>query len=95
VGFRPASPDRLPMIGAVPTGEKPAGATLLEHLPRHPGLFAVSGFGARGLVWSSLAGELLASLLDGDALPLERDLVDAVDPARYLLKPARQMRSDD
>ena len=55
----------------------------------------MSGFGARGLVWSSLAGELLASLLDGDALPLERDLVDAVDPARYLLKPARQMRSDD
>lgn len=95
VGFRPASPDRLPMIGAVPTGEKPAGSTLLAHLPRHPGLFAMSGFGARGLVWSSLAGELLASQLDGDPLPLERDLADALDPARFLLKPARQMRAEE
>lgn len=89
VGFRPASPDRLPMIGAVPAVAQAGRDTPLADIPRQPGLYAVSGFGARGLVWASLAGELLASRLSGEPLPLERDLVDAMDPARYLLKPPR------
>ena len=63
--------------------------TPLADIPRQPGLFAATGFGARGLVWASLVGELLASQINGDPLPLERDLVDALDPARYLLKPPR------
>lgn len=90
VGFRPASPDRLPLIGAVPTGERPPGVRQLADLPRHPDLYAVSGFGARGLVWSSLAGELLAGLLESEPLPLERDIVDALDPGRFLLRPSRR-----
>ena len=89
VGFRPASPDRLPMVGALPAVDTADRRTPLADIPRQPGLYAVSGFGARGLVWASLAGELLASQLDGDPLPLESDLVDALDPARYLLKPPR------
>ncbi len=91
--FRPATSDRLPMVGAVPLA-LPDGASLprntpLSQIPRHPGLYTVSGFGARGLVWASLMGEALASALDGDPLPLERDLWEAVDPARYLLQPVR------
>ncbi|WP_300442301.1 FAD-dependent 5-carboxymethylaminomethyl-2-thiouridine(34) oxidoreductase MnmC [Zoogloea sp.] len=89
VGFRPASPDRLPMIGAVPAVAQTEKTTPLADIPRQPGLYAVSGFGARGLVWASLAGELLASQINGDPLPLESELVDAMDPARYLLKPPR------
>jgi tRNA 5-methylaminomethyl-2-thiouridine biosynthesis bifunctional protein len=89
VGFRPASPDRLPMVGAIPAIDKADKTTLLADIPRQPGLYAASGFGARGLVWASLVGELLASQIHGDPLPLERDLVDAMDPARYLLKPPR------
>jgi tRNA 5-methylaminomethyl-2-thiouridine biosynthesis bifunctional protein len=89
VGFRPASPDRLPMVGAIPSVDKADKATPLADIPRQPGLYAASGFGARGLVWASLVGELLASQIHGDPLPLERDLVDAMDPARYLLKPPR------
>ena len=82
----------LPLIGAVPTGERPPEARQAADLPRHRGLYAVSGFGARGLVWSSLAGEMLASLLDTDALPLERDIVDALDCGRFLLRPQRSER---
>ncbi|WP_374243644.1 bifunctional tRNA (5-methylaminomethyl-2-thiouridine)(34)-methyltransferase MnmD/FAD-dependent 5-carboxymethylaminomethyl-2-thiouridine(34) oxidoreductase MnmC [Zoogloea sp.] len=89
VGFRPASPDRLPMVGAVPAVANAERTTPLADIPRQPGLFAATGFGARGLVWASLVGELLASQINGDPLPLERDLVDALDPARYLLKPPR------
>lgn len=96
VGFRPASPDRLPMVGAVPAVSHCPRDTALADIPRQPGLYAASGFGARGLVWASLAGELLASLIDGGPLPLEHELVDAMDPARYLLKPPRpSQRSDE
>lgn len=87
VGFRPASPDRLPMVGALPEAVPASPATPLQAIARIPGLHAVSGFGARGLVWSALAAELLASQLEGDPLPLSRDLVDAVDPARFIVRP--------
>jgi hypothetical protein len=79
------------MIGAVPAVAQ-ADATRPSATFRASRAYAVSGFGARGLVWASLAGELLASQLNGDPLPLERDLVDAMDPARYLLKPPRPAR---
>jgi tRNA 5-methylaminomethyl-2-thiouridine biosynthesis bifunctional protein len=89
VGCRPMSPDRLPMIGAVadPTAPIPRQPVCpLAQLPRQPGLYVIDGFGARGIVWSALAGELLACLIDGDAPPLPADLIDAVDPGRFLLR---------
>lgn len=92
VGFRPASPDRLPMIGAVPIPAAVPSSTQPAEVARHPGLYAISGFGARGLVWAALAGELLAAQLNGEPLPLERDLCEAVDPARFVLRPARAGR---
>lgn len=87
VGFRPASPDRLPMVGAVPLAAPVDRNTPLHAIAPIPGLHAVSGFGARGLVWSALMAELLASQLEGDPLPLPRDLCEAVDPARFILRP--------
>jgi tRNA 5-methylaminomethyl-2-thiouridine biosynthesis bifunctional protein len=66
VGFRPLSPDRLPMIGAVAdAGAVDPGrpSPPLDDLPRLPGLYLINGFGARGIVWSALAGELLACLI--------------------------------
>lgn len=87
VGFRPMSPDRLPMVGAAPAGPP---AARLPQLARAPGLWCVQGFGARGIVWSALMAELLASRLEGDPLPLENDLVDAVDPGRFLVQAARR-----
>lgn len=85
VGFRPASPDRLPMVGALPRWRAPDGDA-----PAPPGLWLVNGFGARGIVWSALAGELLAARIGGEALPLEAELVEALDPARFLLPGKRQ-----
>ncbi|HZV55519.1 MAG TPA: FAD-dependent 5-carboxymethylaminomethyl-2-thiouridine(34) oxidoreductase MnmC, partial [Rhodocyclaceae bacterium] len=68
VGFRPMSPDRLPIVG-------PLSAT--------DGLWTLNGFGARGLVWASLCAELLASQVAGDPLPVELDLIHAVLPSRF------------
>ncbi|MDP2794927.1 MAG: bifunctional tRNA (5-methylaminomethyl-2-thiouridine)(34)-methyltransferase MnmD/FAD-dependent 5-carboxymethylaminomethyl-2-thiouridine(34) oxidoreductase MnmC [Sulfurisoma sp.] len=77
--FRPMSPDRLPLAGP-----------LLAAADAPPdGLYVLSGFGARGLVWATLTAELLASRIAGEPLPLEADLVAAVEPARFLAKPPR------
>jgi tRNA 5-methylaminomethyl-2-thiouridine biosynthesis bifunctional protein len=89
VGFRPLSPDRLPMIGAVADAtaiEAARPSRPLAEMPRLPGLYLINGFGARGIVWSALAGELLACLITGAPLPLADDLVSAVDPGRFLLR---------
>jgi tRNA 5-methylaminomethyl-2-thiouridine biosynthesis bifunctional protein len=37
---------------------------------------------------------LLVSQLEGDPLPLENDLVDALDPARFLLRDARRPEAE-
>ena len=86
VGFRPMSPDRLPMVGPVPIETPVTANTRLHNLPLHPGLWCVQGFGARGIVWSALMADLLVSRIEGEPLPLESDLVDAIDPGRFLIK---------
>lgn len=94
VGFRPASPDRRPMVGNLPFAHGAGTATALWKVERLPGLLVVNGFGARGLVWSALCGELLAARLEGEPLPLEGELVDALDPARFALHGARRDFAD-
>lgn len=86
VGFRCVAADRLPLIGAMPA---PEGASARE-VPRRPGLYGAFAYGSRGLTWAALGGELIASLVEGEPLPLESELVDAVDPGRYLLRRARR-----
>lgn len=90
VGFRCVSADRLPLIGALPvTGAVPSGAQARE-LPRLDGLYGAFGYASRGLTWALLGGESIASALEGEPPPLEGDLADAIDPARFLLRRARR-----
>jgi tRNA 5-methylaminomethyl-2-thiouridine biosynthesis bifunctional protein len=42
------------------------------------------------MVWAPLAAELLVAGIGGEPLPLERELVDALDPARFLLRDQRK-----
>jgi tRNA 5-methylaminomethyl-2-thiouridine biosynthesis bifunctional protein len=91
VGLRTAAPDRLPLVGTLPDME--AGddsSATLDTLPRKAGLHALLGLSARGMVWAPLAAELLASQINGDPLPFERDLVRAIDPARFQLRALRR-----
>jgi tRNA 5-methylaminomethyl-2-thiouridine biosynthesis bifunctional protein len=96
VGFRCVTPDRLPLIGSVPDAG-PASAMSASRsgrwareLPRLNGLYGAFGYASRGLTWAALGGELIASLLEGEPLPLEGDLVDAIDPARFARRRARR-----
>ncbi len=96
VGFRAVAPDRMPLVGGLPDAQairhlasRLTGAHLAD-LPRQPGLYAVGGMASRGLTWSALAGETLADLIEGEPPPLESDLLDAIDPARFLLQQLRR-----
>ncbi|NHV30797.1 bifunctional tRNA (5-methylaminomethyl-2-thiouridine)(34)-methyltransferase MnmD/FAD-dependent 5-carboxymethylaminomethyl-2-thiouridine(34) oxidoreductase MnmC [Burkholderia sp. D-99] len=98
VAFRWVVGDRLPLIGpladeagAVAHARALSGAQARD-LPRLPGLYGAFGFGSRGLVWAALGAELIASQLEGEPWPLERELADAVDPARFLIRALRARR---
>jgi tRNA 5-methylaminomethyl-2-thiouridine biosynthesis bifunctional protein len=90
VGFRCVAPDRLPLVGALADAAPTGRAERLRDLPRHPGLYGLLGYASRGLIWAPLAAELLAAQLEGEPLPLERTLVEALDPARFMLGRARK-----
>ncbi|MOA56974.1 tRNA 5-methylaminomethyl-2-thiouridine biosynthesis bifunctional protein MnmC [compost metagenome] len=55
-------------------------------LPLHPGLFVLGALGSRGLCSAPLCGELVASEICGDPLPLSTDLLEALHPARYWVR---------
>jgi tRNA 5-methylaminomethyl-2-thiouridine biosynthesis bifunctional protein len=94
-GVRCVSADRLPLAGAVPNGAElgMADAGLqLSDLPRLPGLACLTALGSRGLTLAPLLAELVAAQLEGEPLPVERDLAAAVDPARFALQRLRRGR---
>jgi tRNA 5-methylaminomethyl-2-thiouridine biosynthesis bifunctional protein len=95
VAFRSVTSDRMPMIGALAdeaaaraNSAAMSGAWPLD-LPRAPGLFGTFAFGSRGLVWSALGAELIAAQIQGEPWPIERELAEAIDPARFLLRALR------
>lgn len=96
VGWRAVTPDRLPLIGALPDLAALAAARRADkprHVPRlrdaQGGLYVYTGLGARGIGWAVLGARLLASWITGTPSPLEADLRDALDPARYALRRPR------
>ena len=100
VAFRCVTSDRIPMLGqladetiAFSQAQQLRGAWPRD-LPRAPGLFGAFAYGSRGLVWSTLGAELIASQLEGEPWPIERELAEAMDPARYLLRVLRQRKAD-
>jgi tRNA 5-methylaminomethyl-2-thiouridine biosynthesis bifunctional protein len=91
VGFRCVAPDRLPLVGALPDAAAGKRIERLRDVTRHHGLYGLLGYASRGLSWAPLAAELLASQLDGEPLPIEADLVAALDPARFLVRARRRL----
>ena len=89
-GFRCMAPDRIPLVGALPDPGVPRRCEQLRDVPRWPGLFGLLGYASRGLTWAPLAAELLACQLEGEPLPLEHQLVAAMDPGRFVLKERRR-----
>ncbi len=96
VGLRFTTADRLPAIGAM-VDEAAAlrdAAALSRNdrlpLPCRHGLYGAFAFGSRGLLWATLAAQLLPALADGEPLPLESDLLRAIDPGRFVKRLLRR-----
>jgi tRNA 5-methylaminomethyl-2-thiouridine biosynthesis bifunctional protein len=53
-------------------------------------IYGTFAYGSRGLIWAALAAELIASELEGEPLPLEGTLVDALSPKRFAERAARR-----
>ena len=47
------------------------------------GVFGAFAYGSRGLIWAALAAELIACELEGEPLPIEGKLADAMHPRRF------------
>lgn len=91
VGFRATTPDRLPLVGALADAQAALPHDVqLKNMPRREGLYGLLGLGSRGLVWATLAAEILASRIAGEPAPVENDLCDAIDPARFRLRVHRR-----
>ncbi|AKJ28735.1 bifunctional tRNA (5-methylaminomethyl-2-thiouridine)(34)-methyltransferase MnmD/FAD-dependent 5-carboxymethylaminomethyl-2-thiouridine(34) oxidoreductase MnmC [Caldimonas brevitalea] len=94
VGWRCVSDDRLPVIGPV-VDESALGAPRqrLDHaryVPRLPGLYLYTGLASRGITWALLGAEVLAAWISGAPCPVESDLRDAVDAARFVSRAVRR-----
>lgn len=96
VGVRCASRDHLPVAGpvarlaALADHDVNAPADQQSALPLHAGLYVLGALGSRGLCSAPLCGELLASEICGDPLPLAADLLEALHPARYWVRKLRR-----
>jgi tRNA 5-methylaminomethyl-2-thiouridine biosynthesis bifunctional protein len=96
-------PDHLPAAGPLPDDS----AYLRDYAElRHghswarfadasyqPGLYVLAGLGSRGLVSAPLAAEILASQIGGEPWPVERDLVTALHPGRFLVRDLKRLRA--
>ncbi|MEQ6290697.1 bifunctional tRNA (5-methylaminomethyl-2-thiouridine)(34)-methyltransferase MnmD/FAD-dependent 5-carboxymethylaminomethyl-2-thiouridine(34) oxidoreductase MnmC [Vogesella sp. GCM10023246] len=94
--LRCTSPDYLPIAG--PLVDRDAFAAQYGMLSRDaslqpdtaapdiPGLFVTTAHGSRGMVTAPLCGEVLASLLEDEPLPLPKPIMDAIHPSRFLLR---------
>ncbi|TNH74456.1 bifunctional tRNA (5-methylaminomethyl-2-thiouridine)(34)-methyltransferase MnmD/FAD-dependent 5-carboxymethylaminomethyl-2-thiouridine(34) oxidoreductase MnmC [Aeromonas caviae] len=96
IGLRCASRDHLPVAGSVARlaaladHDVNAPADQQSALPLHAGLYVLGALGSRGLCSAPLCGELVASEICGDPLPLAADLLEALHPARYWVRRLRR-----
>lgn len=96
VGFRCSLPDYLPVVGSAPDIaaldqdfaplRKNARAGIITPGSYVDGLYINIGHGARGLVYTPLCAELLASIINHEPLPISQELANALNPARFIIR---------
>lgn len=98
--IRAESPDKLPLVGPAPDVDFYHGTYGGLHHGRPyesyptgrvvPGLWMSVGHGSRGFVTAALSAELLASEIAGEPLPVDRYVLEALHPARFLIRDYRR-----
>lgn len=94
--IRMTTPDRYPVVGALPDdglfrqayADLRHGRTRQAYPPAmyQSGMFISAGYGSRGLATSGLCAEMLAALMDGEPLPLQASLYGNLHPGRFLIR---------
>ena len=102
VALRCNSPDRLPLVGPALDLEKMrinyaelsrnAKAKFNSAGEYHSGLYLNLAHGSNGLASCPLSAEFLASLINRENLPLNSDMVDKLNPTRFLIKDLKKQR---
>lgn len=88
--------DRLPLVGPLHDhADYIENYRLLKNGARHrkwddasyyPGLYVLAGLGSRGFVTAPLMAHYLSALMTGDALPISDEIIQAVHPARFVIR---------
>ncbi len=96
VGFRCTTPDYFPIVGPAPIYQemvetfsflrKKANAAMDETGRYYPGLYLNLGYGSRGLAYAPLCGELLASIVCFEPLPVSGKMYAYLNPARFIIR---------
>ncbi|MGF1689027.1 bifunctional tRNA (5-methylaminomethyl-2-thiouridine)(34)-methyltransferase MnmD/FAD-dependent 5-carboxymethylaminomethyl-2-thiouridine(34) oxidoreductase MnmC [Photobacterium japonica] len=94
VGVRCASRDHLPFVGDVcdfdallaQYADLRDNQDSAQPVPVYPNLYAMIGLGSRGLSSAPLLGEVLASQICGDPLPLPNSVLEALHPGRMWVR---------
>lgn len=94
--LRTTTADHLPLIGPAPDFDaylasygdidKGKKGARYPDAPYHKDVYICTGFGARGLIGAPLAAEIIASEICDMPLPLEKVLMDAIHPARFIIR---------
>ena len=94
--IRCSLPDHLPVVGQYPNlkNQTLAFEELYKALPSHHyqtasntcRVICLTGLGSRGLTTAPLMAEIAVSQMLGQALPMQNDLLDALNPNRFLVR---------
>lgn len=96
--LRATTPDRLPLIGAVPDSAAASarfepmkkGRPVDADAPLMAGVYVASGYGARGFTWAPWAAAVLAARLMGEPAPASLGALRAVSPMRFVFRALRR-----
>lgn len=96
VSFRCATPDYLPMVGPVPDVDAfdQKYAALRRNARANselsgtylPGLYLNIGYGSRGLCYTPVCAALISSIISGEPPPLPASIIQALNPARFIIR---------
>jgi len=96
VAFRAVSEDRVPVVGCMPDADTfqndyrdlQHGRQSRQYPPGSylPGLYVSVAHGSRGLASCFLSGETIAAIICNEPAPLEKDVLDYLNPARFLIR---------
>ena len=100
VGFRCCSPDYLPLAGPVPhvpgfihdyaDYRKNARALITQPGAFQPGLFVNIGHGSRGFASAPICAALIRAFICGQPQPLPMSVIQALQPARFIIRSLAQ-----